>query len=329
MKDELSWTDYLVEHREYGIGPLWLSQIKRIVKNQCKRRVPGEYGFTSWENDLDDMVNEVIVHRLVGLKQINYICDVSTDFDHAMGLLNNEVKFTFSKLRANSLFYALRDRLFEELHKLGWTPEPLSDQENGLKLEVSVTRLLFKLPRLPNRGEFRQSPLISPENLEVGAKMLMELAPNLAAETLSAGLRQFLTKISSSISQLSIGASSEDFDGLSGERQTDFEDNYGGIRYEELENLAIEMLSKFSAIEIECIYGVAMKENQSQIGARIGTTRQTASVKSKEALNKLEELVRNSDIDTSEQEIMISLLLKNIGVSREFLVSRGIDQNDN
>ena len=185
------WEALKSEHLQVRLGRLWLGLVRSVAKGICARYPGREYGAVSpsWgEDDVDDLVSEVVLKRLLEQGQIEYIVAASTSVDAARGLVGMHVKQVLASRRVPTQADRVADRLWVAFQQSGealaggqepmvrpigsqWTVGP-----DPYPIEHAV-RILSGLPRLPNRGVDRASPVFSSDTLDMGVRLIWEAIP--------------------------------------------------------------------------------------------------------------------------------------------------------
>ncbi|RFZ47389.1 hypothetical protein MSS4_03387 [Mycobacterium marinum] len=174
------WNDLCSEYERERIGTGWLELVFAVCSAIARRYPPDVYndGLPWDESSLSDLAQDVILERLLGEGQIDYIVASVSTLSGARGLIGKHVK----QVLAHRVIPNQRDNVASRLFRLfeqrgepvqtvdgvgfvptgsGWSPvEPTNEAV------ASATRIFRNLPRLPNRGTDRLSPLFTTEVLE-------------------------------------------------------------------------------------------------------------------------------------------------------------------
>ena len=86
------------------------------------------------------------------------------------------------------------------------------------------------------------------------------------------------------------------------------------LQAEERNGLAMRVLEGLDDIDIECLHAVGNKMNQSELGARIGLTRQTTAKRVEKSLDSLRALIKQAALERSAEEELVALIFEKIGV---------------
>ena len=301
-----------------GPGKLWLAEIGRLAqqvinKKKRDRLPPSIFGFPSW--DKYDLVQLVLTDRLLGRNQARYVFDTADSIDDARKILRNEINFVLADHRVPNQVDNVWSNLKQQLVQLGWQSGDLdSDQEE--EIEDQIVRLILSQKRLRNRGSQRFSPLFAGAVLGDLAIQVVAIRPNLPSSLLIKTIRTALTIISPSLSIEDVD-SIEDSLELSQHAYVNMEESlrmergqYGSRRYE----LARDICEKLNPDTLEIIFQKAHGANQSEIGAVLGLTRQTARYRIEEAQQQLFNEFKVLELDIEESREVLSAILDILGV---------------
>lgn len=107
------------EYRRSGIGPLILGQVREIVRAVTRGYDPVIYGgASSWEEGLEDLVQEFGLEVLVGQGQLDYAILMATDHQHFRRLLARQVRYLLARRRRRTIV----DNLIDRAHKMAGAP---------------------------------------------------------------------------------------------------------------------------------------------------------------------------------------------------------------
>ena len=107
------------EYRQVGIGPRILGQVREIVRAVARGYDPAVYaGCASWDDGLDDLVQEFGLEVLVGQGQLDYAMLVATDHQHFRRLLARQVRYLLARRRRRTIV----DNLIDRAHRLANAP---------------------------------------------------------------------------------------------------------------------------------------------------------------------------------------------------------------
>ena len=92
------------EHASERLGARWLSEVERICRNVTVAYSPDVYANgLSWEAELDDLAQEVVIDRLLRERQVEYIVDVAASIADARKLLARQVRITLAHRRRRTV----------------------------------------------------------------------------------------------------------------------------------------------------------------------------------------------------------------------------------
>ena len=312
------WLELKVEYELHGgPGKLWLAEIEKIAKQVVSKKIrdrlpPSVFGFSSW--DKDDLVQLVLTDRLLGRNQARYVFDTADSIDDARKILRNEINFVLADHRVPNQVDNVWNNLEQELVQLGWQSGNL-DSDQAPEIEDKIVRLILSQKRLRNRGSQRFSPLFAGAILGQLAHQIEEIRPNLPSSLLIKAIRTALTIISPSLSIEDVD-SVEDSLELSQRSYVNSEESlrmergqYGIRRYE----LARDICEKLSSETLEIVFQKAQGATQSEIGAVLGLTRQTARYRIEEAQQQLFDEFKVLELDIEESREVLSAMLDILG----------------
>ena len=99
------------EHRDELVGARWLEEVRHIC-GEVVVRYPAEvyaHGL-SWRDEIDDLVQEVVVDRLLKERQADYLVHVSATVSDVRRLLARQVRITLAHRRRRTVVDQLLDR---------------------------------------------------------------------------------------------------------------------------------------------------------------------------------------------------------------------------
>jgi hypothetical protein len=313
------WLEMKTEYElQGGLGKLWLAEIDRLAQQVVNKKIlerlpPSIFGFPSW--DKDDLVQLVITDRLLGRNQAQYVFDTADSIDEARKILRNEINFVLSDHRVPNQVDNVWSNLESRLLELGWESGSL-ESEIESELHDQIVRLILSLKRLRNKGAQRLSPLFAGPVLSDLANQILEIRPDFPSKLLIKSLRTALTIISPSLSIEDVG-SVEDSLELSKASYAKSEESlrmergqYGSRRHE----IARDICEKLNPEALEIIFQKAHGANQSEIGAVLGLTRQTARFRIEEAQQQLLNEFKVLELDMEESREVLSAMLDILGV---------------
>jgi len=107
------------EYRRVGIGPRILGQVREVVRAVARGYDPAIYGSSaSWDESLDDLVQEFGLEVLVGQGQLDYAMLMATDHQHFRRLLARQVRYLLARRRRRTIV----DNLIDRAHKMADAP---------------------------------------------------------------------------------------------------------------------------------------------------------------------------------------------------------------
>lgn len=94
------------------IGPNVLQEIRNACQSRARKYPPTIYGGSStWDEDaISDLVQDVIVDRLLGENQIYYLFDVSRTIKDWRALLDRQIRITLARRRVRTVVDNMLDR---------------------------------------------------------------------------------------------------------------------------------------------------------------------------------------------------------------------------
>jgi hypothetical protein len=186
------------EAQNLGFGPLWLSEVKRAVGITVK----GRFSNASHINSIDDLVQDVIMLKLLQADEQQKIMDLANDIGHVRALLIRLVRNRLDELREPTYRRNVYDRILEEVKNRGLSLEtPTSLDPRDIANSVAGIRSIVKsLPLRRILGEEeRSSPLFSSESLAFLVDEIERMGLILSRETVWDGLEAltlFLPRLS-------------------------------------------------------------------------------------------------------------------------------------
>jgi len=116
------------EYRRLGIGPLILGQVREIVRAVARGYDPTIYGGSpSWDEGLEDLVQEFGLEVLVGQGQLDYAMLMASDHQHFRRLLARQLRYLLARRRRRTIV----DNLIDRAHRMaGAQPFRLLEQRS-------------------------------------------------------------------------------------------------------------------------------------------------------------------------------------------------------
>jgi hypothetical protein len=175
MTDVQEWEILLKEYQRVRIGPLWIGLVISVCRAIVPRYSPAVFNHgLPWDDSaIGDLAHDVILDRLHGSGQIDYIIASAKCTSSARGLVGLHVKQVLAQRAAPTQRDNVARRLFKLIANSGepvktvdgvgyrpvgsyWEPREASDSTLAV-----AARFISELPRLPNRGTDRFSPLFT------------------------------------------------------------------------------------------------------------------------------------------------------------------------
>jgi len=189
------------EAQNLGFGPLWLSEVKRAVGVTVK----GRFSNASHINSIDDLVQDVIMLKLLQADEQRKIMDLANDIGHVRALLIRLVRNRLDELREPTYRRNVYDRILEEVKNRGLsleTPPGLDSREIANSV-AGIRSIVKSLPLRRILGEEeRSSPLFSSESLSFLVDEIERMGLILSRETVWDGLEAltlFLPRLSNTL----------------------------------------------------------------------------------------------------------------------------------
>lgn len=115
----MSFSQLLQEYEQEVIGPGVLQEVHRACQARARKYPPTIYGLSSsWDKEaIDDLVQDVVAHRLLGESQIDYLFDVARTLKDWRALLDRQVSITLARRRVRTVVDNLLDRAKRALRK--------------------------------------------------------------------------------------------------------------------------------------------------------------------------------------------------------------------
>jgi hypothetical protein len=189
------------EAQNLGFGPLWLSEVKRAVGITVK----GRFSNASHINSIDDLVQDVIMLKLLQADEQQKIMDLANDIGHVRALLIRLVRNRLDELREPTYRRNVYDRILEEVKNRGLSLEtpPGLDPREVANSVAGIRSIVKSLPLRRILGEEeRSSPLFSSESLSFLVDEIERMGLILSRETVWDGLEAltlFLPRLSNTV----------------------------------------------------------------------------------------------------------------------------------
>lgn len=189
------------EAKELGFGPLWLSEVERAVRVTTR----GRFANSSHVISTDDLIQDVIMLKLLEANEQQKIIDLANDIGHVRALLIRLVRNRLDELREPTYRRNVFERIVEETKIRGLNLDSHSKIDPRL-IDESVVGIRAILKTLPLRRilgeEERSSPLFSSESLAFLVDEAERLGLILTRETIWDGLEAltlFLPRLSNTV----------------------------------------------------------------------------------------------------------------------------------
>lgn len=93
------------EYQTEIIGPAILEEVRRACASRARRYPPVVYARSpSWDSDtIEELVQDVVVERLLGEHQLAYLFDVADRLSDWRALLNRQIKITLARRRVRTV----------------------------------------------------------------------------------------------------------------------------------------------------------------------------------------------------------------------------------
>lgn len=211
------WEALCDEYQSVRCGRLWRALVVQVCTRIVSKYPPNIYNdWIAWDSSsIDDIAQDVIVNRLLIDGQIDYIVMAASNVNAACGLIGMHVKQLLAQRAAPSQRENVAVRLFAVLEQLGevvispggnaYRPRGSSWRAGELTEQAlaRAARVIANLPRLPNRGTDRLSPLFTTEVLNAAAEPLWQAcAIPLSLNSLRTILDRALTGLTPTLFQL-------------------------------------------------------------------------------------------------------------------------------
>ena len=145
----MSIADLRTEYEREVIGFSILAEVRRACSSRARRYPPAVYARSAtWSADaVEDLVQDVITHRLLGERQLAYLFDVGRTIDAWRALLDRQVRITLARRRVRTVVDNLLDRA-----------KRLLDRDDSVQTSTVAKRAVYSLrgtgvPYLPLTDE--------------------------------------------------------------------------------------------------------------------------------------------------------------------------------
>ena len=130
----MTWEELQAEYYESRIGPKIWGLIRELTGSIAKRYPPRVYNDGApWSDDgVDDLAQQVVLDRLLGEAQLEYLFDQATSIDSWRRLLTLQIRRTLAHRRRKTVV----DRLLSRLRGIARTP-PFQTRTVGTAIWIS------------------------------------------------------------------------------------------------------------------------------------------------------------------------------------------------
>lgn len=297
--------DLRLEYERETIGPAILEEVRRVCAAQARRYPPAVYARShSWSGDaVDELVQDVMVERLLGEQQLAYLFDTAADLSHWRALLTRQVKITLARRRVRTVVDNLLERAgrrladSEEVETITFSGNkvfrrvgaqapyrPLADDE--VRRVVERVRALPR--RRPGRGE-RAPSVYSGDGLAALLDMVLREAPGgVAVRDLGRIFESVLTDWVPAVLEL------EETD--SGSGPSDMEPGEAV----EVKMLASQIVSGLSEEETQILLGYLAGLPYNEVAGRVGVSTPTLLKRRHALLDRIRAAA--GDLDEAAQD---------------------------
>ncbi len=189
------------EATNLGFGELWMAEVRRAVKVTLK----GKFANSSHIVSGDDLVQDVVMIKLLEANEQQKIIDLANDIGHVRALLIRLVRNRLDELREPTYRRNVYDRILQEAKNRGLTLElpPGTDIRDIDKSVSGIKSILKTLPLRRILGEEeRSSPIFSSESLAYLLDEIGRMDFVVTRETIWQGLEaltHFLPRLSNTV----------------------------------------------------------------------------------------------------------------------------------
>jgi len=317
--DDDRWKDLCAEYRKPDrngnpsrIGRGWLDLIFDVCSKIAPNYPPDVYnhGLVWDQSAIWDLVQDVVLKRLLGDAQIDYIVASVSTLSAARGLIGKHVR----QVLAHRVIPNQRDNVAGRLYSLfeqrgesvktgdgvgwlppgsGWGPADPTDEAMG-----GAVGIIGSLPRLPNRGIDRLSPLFTTAVLESAVEPLWSaLGVPVTLNLLRRILEQALTGMTPVLFQLG-----EDIDRL----------EISGLSTEEMvlvDDLAKGLVTALTAEQRQILVNVQILTD-AELAATLGVSRPTALKRRHETRDLIAEYFNQQGVEDLSDQLQGAVLIR-------------------
>jgi hypothetical protein len=305
LPDQARWAALLDEHRKERFGLLWLQETSDAARAVCVRYPPLIYARRHrWDEDaIDDLTQEVTVHRMLEKSQVEYICDTAHDLLHARRLVRRQVRMTLLTRRSWTVVDNLIRRAMEVLNTGPYERDPgppisyrmvgVNPPGDRARAERDVATRLRQFPRLAGGGTERGSAVWTSATLREAVETVMS--------TFGVATQADLDKIFSDA--LTCLAPSEL---VSNELGTDRSDDAPTPEETAMANdLARQVHAALLPAERAVLALKCVGVTDSDAGLALNVSRQTIDARKRAAHDKVREVLRDVDDPTRDSVLLL------------------------
>jgi DNA-directed RNA polymerase specialized sigma24 family protein len=179
--DDIRWRALKAEHSSDVLGPLWLEETERAVRNVSRRYPAAVYTETgSWdEAERQNLVQEVVLAELLEGGQLAYINSVATNLRSIRNLLALTVRRTLAHGRRRTVVDNLLDRC-RRLRTDDQPPAGTADAPDSALYKAATE--VSRIPRVRIRDSDRAPIVFSTESLEQVLRLVEQHVPGGGSE---------------------------------------------------------------------------------------------------------------------------------------------------
>lgn len=163
-------TDLHLLREEYSrerFGKHWLSAVRRVCKTVSRRYPPAVYASTgSWDDGLEDLVQDVVTNSLLRDGQLEYLMDVAVNGADFERLLARQVRHVLARGRRRTVVDQLLQRSVRLMGSEPFVPigdgrsrrwhlvsGPFQQRPGGHRRAVAIVRSAARVPSSPSSRE--------------------------------------------------------------------------------------------------------------------------------------------------------------------------------
>jgi hypothetical protein len=287
--------DLVAEYRAVGIGARLLGEVTGIVRAVTRSYDPVVYGgSTSWEEALDDLVQEFGLDVLVGQGQLEYAMTMAVDREHFRRLLARQVRYLLARRRRRTVVDNLIDRARKLVESppfrvLGersqWCYTLIDKETTGGRVSEAAARTvasrLAEVPMIRAEPRVRAPAVYSEDSLQ---RILAEIAHAVPCAVAAGDLDRIFSLLLTSwlprfLKEGEAAVATAAADGLDAEEQAI------------VDQTASVIVDGCSAEVLEVLRLKLNGVSDRLIGDRLGLSRPTVSKRKREAMRQLERVL--------------------------------------